>query len=63
MRWKSDCLKLKNKKEKDLSDEASATEGVENVLSLLTISVGDAWILDSGCTYQYCPNRDWFTTY
>ena len=23
----------------------------------------DEWILDSGCSYHMCPNRDWFTTY
>ena len=21
------------------------------------------WILDTGCTYHMCPNRDWFSTY
>ena len=23
----------------------------------------DEWILDSGCSYYMCPNRDWFITY
>lgn len=21
------------------------------------------WILDLGCTFHMCPNRDWFSTY
>ena len=60
---KVDCPKLKNKKEKDLSDEVSVAKGVENVLLISTTSVSDAWILDSGCTYNICPNWDWSATY
>lgn len=26
-------------------------------------SSGDNWILDSGCSYHMCPNKDWFATY
>ena len=40
--WKEACPKLKNKKEKYLSDEASVAEDVENVLSVSTTSYDDA---------------------
>ena len=50
-------------RKKDLSDQASVVEGVQNVLLISTTSVGDAWILDSSCAYHICPNWDWFTTY
>ena len=60
---KVDCPKLKNKKATDLRDQASVAEGVENVLSVSTSLVGDAWILDSSYSYHICPNRDWFTSY
>ena len=23
----------------------------------------DTWLLDSGCTYQMCPKKEWFSTY
>ena len=61
--WKTECPKLKERKAADTSNVVSVAEGAENVLSVCTTSVGDAWIIDSGCSYHMCPNRDWFTTY
>ena len=49
------------KKEKYLSDAASVVEDAKNFLSVSTGSVDDAWILDLGCVYHICPNRDWLT--
>ncbi|KAK3016566.1 hypothetical protein RJ639_005827 [Escallonia herrerae] len=34
-----------------------------NVLSVTISSSDGGWILDTGCSYHMCPNRDWFTTY
>ena len=56
VQWKVECPKPKDKKEKHLSDAASVAEGVENVLSISTSSVGDTSIPYSGCTYNICPN-------
>ena len=72
---KSDCFKLKNKlkqKEKFVektieSAEVSVAidENVGNIFSAIddrTRSKNE-WILDSGCSYHMCPNRDLFSTY
>jgi len=61
--WKIECLKLKEKKEVDIGNAATVAEGDDLVLSITTTLVGDVWIIDSGCSYHMCPNRDWFTTY
>ena len=72
---KSDCFKLKNKlkqKEKfvekttESAEVSVATdENVGNIFSAIddrTRSKNE-WILDSGCSYHMCPNRDLFSTY
>ena len=61
--WKAECPKLKEKKEDDIGNTAAIAEGADNVLSISTNLVGDAWIIDSGSSYHLCLNRDWFTTY
>ena len=61
--WKIECSKLKEKKEVDIGNTTTVAEGDDIVLSVATTLVGDAWIIDSGYSYQMCPNRDWFTTY
>jgi len=33
------------------------------LLPLPLEGVDDDWVLDSGCTYDMCPHRDWFVTY
>lgn len=33
------------------------------LLGVPTSLSGDEWILDSGCTYYLCPNKDWFASY
>ena len=37
--------------------------GDDIVLSVSTGCSGDAWVLDSACSYHMTPRRDWFTTY
>lgn len=73
----ADCYKLQNKnkraenqggKPNGNSGEASVIHGADSDGELLSVSdksqgVADEWILDSGCTYHMCPNRDWFSTY
>lgn len=65
--FRRDCLKLKEKKEKDVASivEENSSNGSKNVLSVTHCSVctDEEWILDSGCSYHMCPNQDWFTTY
>ncbi|KAK2973986.1 hypothetical protein RJ640_020432 [Escallonia rubra] len=34
-----------------------------DVLSVTISSSDGGWILDTGCSYHMCPNRDWFATY
>ena len=33
------------------------------VLNVSTEEIKSEWILDSGCSYHMCPNRDWFTEF
>ncbi|KAK2989446.1 hypothetical protein RJ640_018764 [Escallonia rubra] len=49
-------LKALKGKQEDNSDGA-------DVLSVTTSSLDRGWILDTGCSYHMCPNRDWFATY
>ncbi|KAK3017139.1 hypothetical protein RJ639_007435 [Escallonia herrerae] len=37
-------------------------DGVD-VLSVTISSSDGGWILDTGCSYDTCPNKDWFATY
>jgi len=56
--WKIECPKLKKKKEVDIGNATTIAEGDDIVLSVATTLVGDAWIIDSGCSYHMCPNQD-----
>ncbi|KAK3009127.1 hypothetical protein RJ639_013702 [Escallonia herrerae] len=65
--YRKGCPERKGKK-RDNSKTADAgvvednSDGVDVVS--VTISSSDIWwILDTGCSYHMCPNRDWFTTY
>ena len=31
-------------------------------LRLAFVAESDEWIMDSGCTYHMCPNREWFSS-
>ena len=63
--WKAKYPKLKELKEKkfDTGNVATIVEDANNVLSISTTLVGDAWIIDSGCSYHMCSNQDWFSSY
>ncbi|KAK5812564.1 hypothetical protein PVK06_027999 [Gossypium arboreum] len=68
---KADCYKLRNKKaaESNEEDVAGANLADENGDNFLLMSISDntkltsEWILDSGCSFHMCPNREWFSTY
>ncbi|KAK2970311.1 hypothetical protein RJ640_017042 [Escallonia rubra] len=65
--YKKDCPEHKGKK-KDNSKIADAGVAKDNsdgadVLSITISSSDGGWILDTGCSYHMCPNRDWFATY
>lgn len=66
----ADCFKLKNKeKRQEEKSKNTAEAGVakdesdDYVLSINAVRFNDEWILDSGCSYHMCPNKDWFHTY
>ena len=70
--FKWDCPKLKGKEDaKKTWNEKSSDSvmkdilGANNVLSVVVpdASPRDEWILDLGCSYHMCPNRNWFVTY
>ncbi|KAJ9548963.1 hypothetical protein OSB04_021506 [Centaurea solstitialis] len=66
-----ECYKLQNKnkgKETASSSHSHADVVEDDVGELLFVSdevnaSPPEWILDTGCTYHMCPNRDWFSTY
>ncbi|KAH0655443.1 hypothetical protein KY285_030325 [Solanum tuberosum] len=72
----SECYKLKNKeKHKENKHEHQNTDPAEvsiiddesdGTIFLATsnsFKSNDEWILDSGCSYHMCPNKDLFATY
>jgi len=74
--YKKDCFKLKEKEKENVrrksQDEKSSVVSVAEKAStsheVLSVTVFDArsrdeWVLDSGCSYHICPQRDWFVTY
>ncbi|KAG8499853.1 hypothetical protein CXB51_006283 [Gossypium anomalum] len=61
--WKKNCPKLQ--KGKTISNACVAEHDEESDFSLVGMAMAchtDEWILDSGCTYHMCPNKDWFFT-
>ncbi|KAI4303367.1 hypothetical protein MLD38_039008 [Melastoma candidum] len=75
--FRKDCWQLQ-KKEKDGQDNDAGKQKLETAdagvaeqetydFMLVTEDskpkYKEQWILDSGCSYHMCPNRDWFTTY
>ncbi|KAK2969926.1 hypothetical protein RJ640_000455 [Escallonia rubra] len=65
--YRKDCPERKGKKN-DNSKTADAGVVEDNsysadVLSVTISSSDGGWILDTGCFYHMCPNRDWFATY
>jgi len=66
---KKSCQKFKADQKEEKKPENSSTTGVamENKAELFSVSSGkpisDSWILDSGCTFHMCANRDWFDIY
>ena len=70
--WKAKCLKLKDKRDKadntsyggDTTNIATDNfDGTKYILTISSSSFGDAWVLDSGCSYPMCPDKDWFVNY
>ncbi|KAK2974126.1 hypothetical protein RJ640_025475 [Escallonia rubra] len=65
--YRKDCPERKGKK-KNNSKTADAgvvednSDGMD-VLSVTISSSDEGWILDTGCSYHMCPNRDWFAIY
>ncbi len=68
---KADCYKLRNKRaaESNEEDVADANLAYESGDDFLLVSTSDKskltseWILDSGCSFHMCPNKEWFFTY
>lgn len=70
---KRDCMKrkedIKRKEAGKAYEEASVVDSSDRYdANVLSISSGknqftDSWILDSGCSYYMCPNRNWFESY
>ena len=61
--WKKNCPKLQ--KGKSISNACVAEHDEESDFSLVGMAMAcqtDEWILDSGCTYHMCPNKDWFSS-
>jgi len=63
------CRKFKadQKEGKKSKNPSTAAVATENKGELFSVSSGkpisDSWILNSGCTFHMCANKDWFDTY
>ncbi|KAK5832860.1 hypothetical protein PVK06_016665 [Gossypium arboreum] len=66
------CTKTRRNKRVAKSNEedvAGANLADENGDDFLLVSTSDntklmsEWVLDSGCSFHMCPNREWFSTY
>ena len=69
---RKNCDKLQRKKNtpQDRNEEAGkaivAEVGGDVDVLLVTeksIKLKDEWIMDTGCSYHMCPNKDWFSSY
>ncbi|KAG8499485.1 hypothetical protein CXB51_005959 [Gossypium anomalum] len=68
---KADCYKLQNKRAIESNEEDVVGPNLvdENGDDFLLVSTSDNTkltserILDSGCSFHICPNREWFSTY
>ncbi|KAG8488335.1 hypothetical protein CXB51_016384 [Gossypium anomalum] len=68
---KADCYKLRNKRDADSNEKyiVGANLADKSGDDFLLVSTSDnskltsEWILDSGCSFHMCPNREWFSTY
>lgn len=62
---KKNCYAWKKSKGSETNETNVATAGVADVeisevLNVCRISRHDQWILDSGCDFHMCPNKEWF---
>ncbi|KAK2966723.1 hypothetical protein RJ640_000624 [Escallonia rubra] len=55
--------KKDNSKTTDVAGVVEDNSDGADVLSVTISSSDGGWILDTGCSYHMCPNRDWFATY
>ena len=69
--FKKDCNKRKQdreKKEGKRIDQAGVADSGADDGDLLNVSSGadngeDSWIMDSGCSFHMCPNKEWLHKY
>lgn len=47
----------------DKSEDSEAEADLLCCISSGKNPLQDSWILDTGCSYHMCPNKDWFDTY
>ena len=55
----------KNQKPQEVVDAAIVSEEFDfgDVLNVGTEKKITSWIMDSGCTFHMCPNREWFQNF
>ncbi|KAK3011590.1 hypothetical protein RJ639_012236 [Escallonia herrerae] len=62
-----DCPEPKGKKKDNIKmADAGVVEDNSDGADVLSVTISSSdggWILDTGCSYHMCPNRDWFVTY
>ncbi|KAG2687294.1 hypothetical protein I3760_09G044700 [Carya illinoinensis] len=64
--WRKDCPNRKGQQQNQPNTANVVDRDDESDFSLASSSSicrSDEWIMDSGCTYHMCPNRDWFTDF
>ncbi|KAK2973991.1 hypothetical protein RJ640_022714 [Escallonia rubra] len=65
--YRKDCPERKGKKKDNFKTaDAGVVEANSDGADVLSVTISSSdggWILDTGCSYHMCPNRDWFATY
>ena len=59
--WAKDCPNKDKKEEKvNVARDGDNSEG--SAFTVSSYGQSDEWILDSGCSYHMCPNKQWFSS-
>lgn len=59
--WPKDCPN-KDQKEEKVNVARDGDNGEGSAFTVSSYGQSDEWIIDSGCSYHTCPNKQWFSS-
>lgn len=60
--WAKDCPH-KDKKDEKVNVARDGDNGEGSAFTVSSLGHSDEWILDFGCSYHMCPNKQWFSSF